>query len=253
MIYLKTPEEILKMRAGGKILALVMKKISEAVKIGIALKDLDKLARELITKAGAQPAFLGYRPYGAKKPYPCSICTSINEVVVHGVPGRYRLKASDLLKLDFGVLYEGYYTDAALTMEMKELPVLAKKLIIVTQLALKLAIEQCQPGKHLGDIGFVISNIAKKNNFRVIKTLTGHGIGKHLHEDPDVFNEGQKGRGLKFEPGMVLAIEPMICVGSGQVIQQLDNSYITADNSLAAHFEHTVAITKKGPQVLTEL
>ncbi len=240
------------MRIAGKILVSVAKEVVAAAKDGTRLKDLDILARDLIRKAGGEPAFLGYRPYGAKKAYPSSICASINDVIVHGIPGQYKLKSSDILKLDFGVRYEGYYADAAWTVPIGKISAEAVKLIETTRNALKLAVKQCKTGKTLGDIGFAIQDYVKKHGFKVVQGLTGHGIGKELHEDPSVYNDGQKGKGLKLEPGMVLAIEPMVSVGSPQIVQLKDDSYATVDGSLSAHFEHTVAITENGPEVLTE-
>ena len=252
-VILKTFEEIEKIKAAGKILASVAKAVINKAKEGVSLKELDVLTNKLILKAGSKPAFFGYRPYGAKKPYPCSICASVNEVVVHGIPGNYKLKSGDLLKLDFGVIYDGYYADAAWTIGVGEISPVAKKLIMVTQEALRRAIQECRPGKTLGDVGYAVSSFVKKNGFQTVKGLTGHGIGRELHEDPSVFNEGRKGSGLELKSGMVLALEPMVSVGSPEVIQGPDDSYRTADGSLSAHFEHTVVITKKGPEILTLL
>lgn len=248
---IKTPEEIEKIRKAGKILAQVAKTVLARAEEGTSLKILDDLAKELTIKAGAKPAFLGYRPYGAKKPYPCSICTSINDIIVHGIPNSYRLKSGDILKLDFGVVWEGWYADAAWTIGIGEISPEARKLIKVTEQALFAGIKQAKSGKHLGDIGWAISDIIKKNNFSVAQGLTGHGVGKELHEDPSVFNQGQKGSGQVLKPGMVLAIEPMVSLGSGRIIQDKDDSFRTMDGSLSAHFEHTVAITEKGPEILT--
>jgi len=253
MSFIKKPEEIEKMRRAGKILASVARTILDKVDVGITLKDLDDYARELIRRTGGQPAFLGYQPTGARKPYPCSICASVNDVVVHGIPTRYKLKSGDLLKLDFGVVYDGYYADAAWTIGVGELSPLAQKLIEVAQMSLELAIQNCRPGQTLGDIGYVISSYVKKHGFQPIKGLTGHGIGKNLHEAPNVENEGRKGSGLKLMPGMTLAIEPMISAGSPYVIQRKDDSFATADGSLSAHFEHTVVIKEDKPEVLTQL
>jgi len=252
MIQLKSREEIEKIRAAGKILAQVAKAISEEAKEGVRLSSLNKLATELIKKAGAEPAFLGYKPTGAKKPYPYSICTSINEVVVHGQPNNHQLKSGDLLKLDFGVLYDKYYVDAALTLPMGKVSPLAIRLINATKGALNRAIAVAKPGNTLGDIGYAIQSYVESQEFKVIKDLTGHGIGKELHEEPTILNEGRPGMGLKLRSGMVLAIEPMTSAGSDKIIQLKDDSYATSDGSLSAHFEHTVAITEKGPEILTE-
>src|SRR3989338_3747594 len=249
---IKKPEEIKKIAVAGKILAAAAKELLKIADVGVSLKKLDQFAKNFIIKAGAQPAFLGYHPYGAKKPYPNSICTSVNEIIVHGLPTERKLKSGDLLKLDFGVIYDGYYADAAWTLGIGNISPITQKLIATTRKALEIAIKECIPGKTLGDIGYAINNFVKKNKFKVLKGLTGHGIGKELHEEPTVFNDGRKGSGLKLRPGMVLAIEPMVSAGSDQIIQLPDDSYATADNSLSAHFEHTIVITDKEPIILTQ-
>ncbi|KKR88875.1 MAG: Methionine aminopeptidase [Candidatus Wolfebacteria bacterium GW2011_GWA2_42_10] len=251
MIKLKSPEEIEKISASGKILGKVFQTVSGEAKVGVNLKYLDSLAFGLIKEAGAEPAFLGYRPSGAKHPYRASICASINEVVVHGIPNEYKLKNGDLLKLDFGVKYQGFYSDAALTMGIGDISRIAALLIKATKEALDKAIKTAKPGNHLGNIGFVINATAKKYGFKIVKGLTGHGIGIKLHEEPTVYNFGKRGEGMLLKPGMVLAIEPMLSIGSEKIIQRPDESWATADNSLSAHFEHTVAITIAGPKILT--
>lgn len=251
MINLKTSEEIEKIRAAGKILAKVAEAISAEAKEGTRLSSLNKLATDIIKKAGAKPAFLGYKPTGAKKPYSYSICTSINDVVVHGQPTNYQLKSGDLLKLDFGVFYNNYYADAAITLAIGTVSILAKKLIAVTQEALKRAIAVSKPNKTLGDIGYAIQGYVESKGFKVIKGLTGHGIGEELHEEPTILNEGRPNTGPKLKLGMVLAIEPMVSAGSDKIIQLKDESYATSDGSLSAHFEHTIAITEKGVEILT--
>lgn len=248
---LKTPAEIEKIRKAGKILAQVAKVILKRAEEGTTLKSLDGLAKELIEKAGAQPAFLGYKPYGARRPYPCSICASINDVVVHGVPDNYRLKSGDVLKLDFGVVLDGWYADAAWTVPIGKVAPETEKLIKVTEQALFAGIKQAGAGHTLGDIGWAINSTVKSLGFKVVDGLTGHGIGRELHEDPSVFNEGKKGSGLKLKSGMVLAIEPMVSAGTNKVVQKKDDSFATADGALSAHFEHTVAITENGPEILT--
>ena len=249
---IKKPEEIKKIAAAGKILAVTAKKIIAEIRIGSSLKEIDERVKKLIIQSGGQPAFLGYHPYGAKKPYPNSICASINEVIVHGLPTNYKLKSGDLLKLDFGVIYDGYYADAAWTIGIGTISPIAQRLIATTRKALEIAIKECIPGKTLGDIGYAINSFVKKNKFKVLKGLTGHGIGKELHEEPTVFNDGRKGSGLKLKSGMVLAIEPMVSAGSDQIIQLPDDSYATSDGSISAHFEHTIVITDKEPLILTQ-
>lgn len=248
---IKTSEQIEKIRKAGRILAQVAKVILAEAREGIVLSHLDKLAERLIKEAGAHPAFLGYKPYGASKPYPYSICASINEVVVHGIPNNYKLRSGDLLKLDFGVNYDGWNADAAWTVGIGEITAEAEKLIKVAEKALFEGIKQAKAGKTLGDIGWAIGRTAKKYGFNTAEGLTGHGIGKELHEDPNVFNDGERGRGVPLKTGLVLAIEPMINAGGGRVVQKKDDSFVAADGSLSAHFEHTIVITKKGPQILT--
>lgn len=238
--------------ASGKILAQVFKAVIKEAKIGVSLKNLDELACKLIKKAGAQPAFLGYRPEGAKYSYNASICASINDVIVHGFPTDYKLKNGDVLKLDFGVKYQDFYSDAAATLGIGAISNQAIQLIKATKEALEEAIKAARVGNRLGDIGFAVSKTAKKYGFKPIKGLTGHGIGKKLHEEPTIYNYGKKGEGIELKPGMVLAIEPMFSVGADEIIQKPDESWATADGSLSAHFEHTVAITEKEPLVLTK-
>ncbi len=248
---IKTSEEIAKIRKAGKILATVAKIILAQAEEGKTLKSLDKLAEELIKKAGGEPAFLGYRPYGAKKPYPNSICTSVNDVVVHGTPNNYRLEFGDVLKLDFGVIYDGWYADAAWTVGIGKISARAQKLIKVTEKALYAGIKQAKSGNHLGDIGWAINKEVSGYGFKVVDGLTGHGIGRQLHEDPSVFNEGERGTGILLKPGMVLAIEPMVSIGTAKIIQNKDDSFAIADGSLSAHFEHTIVIKESGAEILT--
>lgn len=252
MINKKTNEQIELMKQGGAILAKIRDDLANAVRIGLSLKELDELAYQLINKAGAEPAFLGYRPPWAKKSYPASICSSVNEVVVHCIPNERRLQEGDVLSIDVAIKYRGWYTDTAVTVGVGSVSDLANKLIRVTKECLDLAVFECWLGKSLGDIGFAIERHAKKNGFTPVKGLTGHGIGRELHEEPTVYNEGRRGLGLLIEEGMVLAIEPMLSAGGAEVRELPDESFATKDGSLSAHFEHTVAITNKGPLVLTE-
>ncbi len=249
---IKTPEQIKMIRNAGKILASVSKKVKESVKEGVTLKELDALAEKLIKEAGAEPTFLGYQPYGAEKAFPAAICASVNEVVVHGVPDSYRLKSGDVVSLDFGVTYNGFIADGAFTIGVGKISKEARELIETTHHALALGIKECRQGKTLGDIGWAINDYVTKRKFKVVKGLSGHGVGIELHEDPPVFNEGHKNTGLKLKAGMVLALEPMVSAGDPYILQLSDESYATRDKSLAAHFEHTVLITEKGPEILTQ-
>jgi len=251
MVLFKTPAEIKIMRQGGAIAAAVMQSLIARAEMGATLLELDELARKLIKKGGARPAFLGYRPAAASRPYPAAICASLNNVIVHGLPTDYKLQDGDLLKIDFGVLYQDYYTDLAVTVGVGRVSSPAKKLMAATRGALKNAINVCRSGKRLGDIGWAIAHYVEARGFNAVHNLIGHGIGRSLHEDPEVFNYGERGQGLELSPGMVLAIEPMISAGSPYIIQLPDESYATADGSLSAHFEQTVAITEAGPRILT--
>jgi methionyl aminopeptidase len=251
-VKIKTPEQIKKIKISGKILANVARELKKNVAEGVMLKDLDTLARKLMEDAGAEPAFLGYQPSGADHPFPASICTSLNEVVVHGIPNKYRLKSGDILKLDFGVSYQGFITDSAFTVGVGKISKEAQRLMDVTKHSLMLGIKECRPGKTLGDIGWAINDYVTKNGFKVIKGLCGHGVGLELHEEPSVFNEGQKNTGLELKPGMILALEPMVSAGDPYIVQTDQESYATRDGSLSAHFEHTVLITEREPEILTK-
>lgn len=249
----KTKQEIEKIRTAGKILAKVLKEIVSQAKEGVTLNDLDELAYDLIQKADVKPAFLGYQPGGAHKPFPATLCTSVNEVVVHGVPTKRRLRAGDLLKLDLGVNFEGYNADAAVTVGIGKIFPVAEQLIHITFKALEAAIAVAIAGNTLGDIGYAIKKTAEAHNFKVFKELTGHAIGKKLHEEPTVLNYGTPGKGLELQAGMVLAIEPMLSAGSDRIRQLADESYATVDKSLNAHFEHTILVKEGGAEILTML
>lgn len=251
MALIKTPEEIAKIAKAGAILRKTLDILEQETKEGVTLTALDRLARKIIEENGAEPAFLNYRPEGAAKPYPATICASLNDVVVHGVPKAYKLKSGDVISIDCGARYQGYYADAAFTVAIGKVPAHISKLIAVTKTALEKGIKAAQAGNRIGDIGYAIGSYIKKNKFKVIKGLTGHGVGTMLHEEPSVYNEGERGKGSKLTPGMVIAIEPMVAVGTGYVEQLSDDSYATVDGSTAAHFEKTILITEKGPKILT--
>jgi len=253
MINLKSPQEIKKIATAGRILAKVLKAVVKEAKIGTQLSQLNKLAYQLTKKEGAQPAFLGYQPDGASRSFGASICASVNEIVVHGFPSDYKLQSGDVLKIDFGIEYQGFFADAAVTIGIGNISKEAKHLIKTTQLALKKAVKQARPGKTLGDIGWIIQKTAEDRGLKIIKSLTGHGVGLKLHEEPTIYNFGEKGKGVELKPGMVLAIEPMLAIGTEKIIQRPDESWATADGSLSAHFEHTIVITERGAKVLTKL
>ncbi|MDD4996239.1 MAG: type I methionyl aminopeptidase [Patescibacteria group bacterium] len=253
MILIKTSKEIEIMRQAGKILSEVMKKIVPHVHRGVSTLELDKLAEKLIRENGAEPGFKNYESYG--RFYPATLCTSINNQVVHALPKKNKiLKNGDIIGLDCGVKYKGYYSDMALTVGVGEISFQAKRLIQITKESLEIAIKNIRPEIHLGDISWPIQSFVEKNRLSVVRQLCGHGIGKELHEEPNVFNYGDRGTGLILKPGMVLAIEPMVNEGDWR-IETLDDEWtiVTKDGSLSAHFEHTILITKTGAEVLTKI
>lgn len=239
------------MAEGGRRLAVVLQRLAEEVHPGVTTLALDRAARAMIVQGGDTPAFLNYHPEGARRAYPYTLCTSVNHVVVHGQPSTYALREGDIVKLDLGLKHKGFYLDAAITVPVGRVSAEAKKLMAATEESLAAGIKEAKPGRSLGDIGFAIERAARKNKFSVVDGLTGHGIGRALHEEPTVFNYGDRGTGPKLAAGMVLAIEPMVAARGGAIVQLKDESYGTADRSLAAHFEHTIAITKDGPLILT--
>lgn len=254
MNLIKTKEQIETMAEGGRRLAVVLEALRHEVKQGITTLELDRIARMMIEADGDKPAFLHYRPEGAKKAYPFTLCASVNDVVVHGQPSGYALRDGDIIKLDLGLRHEGLYLDAAITVPVggvTKIPKEVNKLIHVTEESLYAGIKEVKPGKRLGDIGYAIEKVVLKNGFSVAEGLTGHGIGDSPHEEPYVFNFGDKHTGAMLREGMVIAIEPMVNIGSGDIVQLKDEGYGTADRSWSAHFEHTVAITAKGPRILT--
>jgi methionyl aminopeptidase len=251
-MYHKTQEDIEIMAEGGRVLGEVLRTLRAAVRVGITTKELDTIAYDRITAAGMKPAFLHYRPSGAAHGYPATLCASVNNGIVHGLPSDYALQEGDVIKLDLGLKHKGLYLDAAITVGVGVISKEAKKLMAATEEALAAGIKEATIGKTLGDIGFAIESVARRNGFSVAEGLTGHGIGTALHEDPYVLNFGRRGDGEPLEEGMTIAIEPMFAAGSGAIRELPDDSYVTKDGSLAAHFEHTVAITKEGPYILTK-
>jgi len=246
MIYKKSPDEIAIMREGGRILADVMLRLQEAVRAGVSTGDLDELANELITKAGATPSAKGYRGF------PGAICTSPNNVIVHGIPDQTVLKDGDVVSLDVALNYKGFHVDNAKTYPVGEVDPATRKLLEVTEAALDAAIAQCASGRRLGDVGHAVESLVEEAGFSVVREYVGHGVGRAFHEDPQIPNYGPPGRREVLAPGMTLAIEPMVNMGAAQT-KLLDDGWtvITADGSLSAHFEHTVAITPAGHEVLT--
>jgi methionyl aminopeptidase len=253
MIVLKGREEIEIMRAANVIVAEVLAELREHVRAGVTTGELDRMAEELTRKKGAVPAFKGYRVAG--RVFPASLCASINDEVVHGVPSDTRvLRERDIIGLDFGVLYCGYYGDAAITVGVGAVSAEAEELMRTTRESLEAAIEAARPGGRLGNVSAAIQAHAESRHFSVVRDFVGHGIGKRLHEDPQVPNFGQPDRGVRLREGMVLAIEPMVNAGAPEVDLKRDGwTAVTSDGRLSAHFEHSVAIVESGPYVLSEL
>jgi methionyl aminopeptidase len=252
VISLKSPREIEIMRRANVIVAEVLEELKSHVVPGVTTLELDALAEELTLKKKAVPAFKGYSVAG--RVYPCSLCASVNEEIVHGIPSRRALREGDIIGLDYGVIYEGYYGDSAITVGVGRVSEEAQRLMDVTREALYKGIEQLCDGKRLGDLGSVIQRTAEGAGYSVVRAFVGHGIGKRLHEEPPVPNYGDPERGLRLREGMVLAIEPMVNAGGYEVEIKEDGwTAVTKDGSLAAHFEHSVAITKNGPYILSQL
>ena len=248
MIILKTDREIEIIKANGRILAQVLKLIGEGVKPGVKTIQLDKLAEEFIKSNNAYPAFKGYRGY------PANICISIDNEIVHGIPGNRVIKEGEIVSVDIGVLKDGYNADAAYTFGVGEMSKEKEKLLSTTKRALEAGIRMAKAGNHLGDISHAVQSYAEAEGFSVVRDLVGHGIGTSMHEEPQIPNFGNPGQGVILEEGMVLAIEPMVNIG-GYQIETLDDKWtvVTKDGSVSAHFEHTVAVRKNGPEILTSL
>lgn len=254
MIKLKSKEEIKVMREGGKRHAEILREVAKIVRPGISTKDLDDLAYKLVIEGGDKPAFLNYTPEGVSYPYPATLCVSINDEIVHGIPNKkVFLQEGDIVSLDLGLIHKGLITDGAITVPVGKIGKDAKELLRVTKKALEIAVAAAKPGNRVGDIGYAVESFVKPLGYGIVKILSGHGVGYSVHEDPYVPNFGRKGTGEKLVPGMVIAIEPMINLGTGEVYVTDDEyTYITADGKISAHFEHTVAITEKGPIILTK-
>ncbi|OPY86743.1 MAG: Methionine aminopeptidase 1 [Smithella sp. PtaU1.Bin162] len=248
MLILKLPEEIEKARASNYIVAEVLSKLREKVKPGVTTRELDKFAEEIAEKRGAKPAFKGYRGY------PHSLCTSINDQVVHGMPSARVLKEGDIVGLDFGVCYKGFFGDASITLPVGDVSLEALKLIEVTEESLYAGIKQANDGNRLGDISAAVQLTVEAAGYSVVRDFVGHGIGRNLHEEPQIPNFGKKGRGIELKSGMILAIEPMVNQGDYKVKVLSDGwTVVTQDGKLSAHFEHSIAITDNGPDILSKL
>lgn len=253
MVVLKSEAEIATMREAGRIVANTLAAVAAAAQVGVRLIDLDALAAELIASGGAKPSFLNYHPAWAPTPYPGVLCLSVNDVVVHGIPGRQVLAEGDLLSVDCGAYIDGYHGDAAITVAIGEIDEAARRLSDATAEALAAGIAAARVGARIGDISYAVETVARKAGYGLPDGLGGHGVGTAMHEDPPVPNTGEANRGLPLREGLVIAIEPMLIEGGGSRCRTLPDgwSIATADGSRAAHFEHTVAVTADGPVVLT--
>ncbi len=246
MISIKTPEEIKIMAEGGKILAGIMKELEKLIKPGIATKELNKVAQNLVFESKAKCSFKNYQGF------PACLCTSVNKEIVHIAPSDRVLREGDIISLDLGIFYKGFHTDMAITLPVGNITPEAQRLIRVTKKALKRGIKKVRPGNTFGDIGNTIQRYVESQGFNVVRDLCGHGIGKELHEDPKILNYGKRKTGPELKEGMTFCLEPMITVGDWKIKKTKDgHGYETADGSLSAHFEHTVAVTKDGVEILT--
>jgi methionyl aminopeptidase len=254
MIVIKTKEEIDALRVGGKRLAKILKTVAKEVRPGISAYTLDQLAEKLIREGGDTPAFKNFKPDLHAKPFPYSLCVSVNGEVVHGMPTKDKiLREGDIVSLDLGVRHKNLYTDHAVTVSVGSVSPEKKRLMKITQEALAIGIKKAKAGNRVGDIGNAIETYIKPFGYGIVRELAGHGVGREIHEDPYVQNYGRKGTGALLKEGMVIAIEPMITLGN-RAVKVLPDGYtvVTKDNSPAAHFEHTVLITKKGGEILTK-
>ncbi len=252
-IIIKNKEEIKKIREGGKIIAKVLSKTAKMVKPGISTLEIDKYVYDLIKEYGGIPAFLNYRPQGMRTPFPASACVSVNDEIVHGIPSKNKiLKEGDIVSIDIGLKYKGLFTDHAMTVAVGRISDSNKKLIEDTKKALEVGIRAAVGGNTIGDIGYAIESFVN-NKYGIVRDLAGHGVGKEIHEDPYVPNYGKKGQGAKLVPGMIIAIEPMLCLGTHQIeVDDDDWTIRTRDGKNSAHFEHSILITKNKPEILTK-
>ncbi|MEV7684578.1 type I methionyl aminopeptidase [Streptomyces bungoensis] len=253
MVELKTETSIEAMHAAGQVVGQALAAVRRAAEVGVSLLELDEVAREVLRGAGASSPFLGYRPSFATTPFPAVICASVNDAIVHGVPTRYRLRDGDLLSVDCGAELDGWVGDSAVSFAVGRPRPADLRLIETAERALAAGIEAAVPGNRIGDISHAVGRVCRTAGYGVPAGFGGHGIGRRMHEDPDVPNEGRPGRGLPLRPGMVLAIEPMLVAGGRDGYYEAADGWTlkTSDGSRAAHAEHTVAITENGPRVLT--
>jgi len=256
MITIKSKEEIEILKEGGKHLAFILQEVAKAVKPGVSTAELNDLVNKLAKEKGDIPSTLNYKPKGAKRPYPASICVSINDEIVHGIPNENPriLKEGDIVSLDMCLTHKGLVTDSAITVPVGKIDSVAKKLIEVTKEALYAGIKAVKGNKHTGDIGYAVERVAKANGFSIVEDLCGHGVGYSVHEDPFIPNYGERGRGDKLKSGMIIAIEPMLNEGGKNIFMDKDGyTFRTADGSRSAHFEHTIVITNGEPEIITKI
>ncbi len=246
MIIIKSERELAYMRDAGRLVATSLAELAKAVKPGISTGELDTLAEGQITKAGALPSFKGYNGF------PATICASVNEEVVHGIPGLRKLKNGDIISIDIGAVINGYHGDAAITLPVGEIEREVQRLLEVTEESLRLGIQQAMENSRLTDISHTVQSYVENNGFAVVRDYVGHGIGRNMHEEPQIPNFGRPGRGPRLKSGMTLAIEPMVNMGTYEVATKEDKwTVVTRDGKPSAHFEHTLAVTEKGPEILT--
>ena len=251
---IKNEKDLAILREGGRRLARILAAVAERVKPGVTTSDLDDYARELTLKGGDKPAFLGYRPPGSYLAYPASLCTSVNDQVVHGIPSNYRLKEGDIISLDYGIGHEGLFTDHAITVPVGKVDPDKIELINVTRTALNKAIHKVRTGATVGDIGATIEKFIKPLGYGIVRDLCGHGVGYKVHDEPMIPNFGKAGTGYKLKEGDILAIEPMINLGRPEVNLDRDGfTFTTRDRLPSAHFEHTVVVTKNGCEIITQV
>jgi len=254
MITIKTKEDITILREGGRRHAEILRTLAGMVRPGMLASELNDHADKMIAESGDKSAFLNFKPYGAKRAYPASLCVSVNDEIVHGIPneGDKILKEGDIVSLDLGLNHKGLFTDSAVTVAVGKIDTELEKLLIITKEALMAGIKAAKGGKRIGDIGFAIQKYAIANNYGIVEELAGHGVGYNVHEEPYVPNFGEAGKGTELKPGMVIAIEPMFNLGTREVVLNDDGyTYRTADGKPSAHFEHTVLITKGKAEILT--
>jgi len=255
-ITIKTKEEIVILRECGRNLAYILQQVGRAVKPGVSTNELNDLVNKLANKFGDSPSTLNYRPKGAKRAYPASICVSVNDEIVHGIPNENpkTLRDGDIVSLDMCLTHKGLVTDSAITVAVGKIDTVSNKLIKVTEEALYAGIKAAKGNRSTGDIGFAVERVAKANGFSVVEELCGHGVGYDVHEDPYIPNYGEKGRGEKLKTGMVIAIEPMLNEGLKDIFIDKDGyTFKTKDGSRSAHFEHTILITSSEPEILTKI